>query len=55
MCAHVTRESRCEVGLARGGAATQHVPVRDSHVEVSAVQGRVPGCVEGIMRAQAAP
>lgn len=54
MCAHVTRESLCEVGLARGGAGTQHFPSRDSHVEVSAMQGGVPSCVEGIMRAQAA-
>lgn len=53
MCAHVTRECLCEVGLARGGAGAQHFTVRDSHMEVSPMQ--VPVYVEGTMRAQAAP
>lgn len=55
MCAHVTRESLCEVGMARGGAGAQHFTIRDSHVEVSTMQDRVPVCVEGTMHAQAAP
>lgn len=50
MCAHVTRESLCEVGLARGGLEPQLFP----SVEVSTVQEEMPVCVDRIMRTQAA-